>query len=87
MKNLEINKEYVFKSSFTDEEFSASYRGDALDGNIVVWTGKIQIQIPKAWALREGVMEQKPKPIEPDPFDMAQEERLWPSVECDDITY
>jgi hypothetical protein len=87
---LEINKEYVFKSAFTDEEFTGSYRGESHDGNIVVWTGKSQIYIPKQWANREATPAAPPAAAagnDPDPFDMAQEERLWPSVECDDVTY
>lgn len=86
---LEVNKEYVFKSTFTDEEFVASYRGESHDGNICVWTGKMQMFIPKKWAVREYTKgtEEPVKTIEPDTFDMAQEERLWPSLECDDITY
>ena len=88
---LEINKDYVFKSTFTDEEFVASYRGESHDGNIVVWTGKSQLYIPKKWALREFAASAPAAPrqpaAKPDPFDTAQEERLWPSVEFDDTTY
>lgn len=85
---LEINKDYVFKSTFTDEEFTASYRGESTDGNVVVWNGKSQIIIPSKWAVREAItVNVQTKITEPDTFDMAQEERLWPSVEFDDITY
>lgn len=50
---LEVNKDYVFKSAFTGEEFTASYRGEAQDGNIVVWTSRTQLTIPRGWAIRE----------------------------------
>lgn len=55
---LEVNKDYIFKSAFTGEEFTASYRGETANGRIAVWTGKMQIYIPREWAVREY------KPIE-----------------------
>jgi hypothetical protein len=53
-KLFQPDDELVMRSPYTGEDTIVSYRGKPSDGQAVVWTGKMQMQIPEFWLRKKG---------------------------------
>lgn len=70
---FQVDDKLTLHSPHTDEDTIVNYRGPGESGKAVVWTGKMQIQVPMEWLSRgEGKLEESPAPPKPVP-EVAKE--------------